>query len=660
MNPMTNIKSYKIQENKKSNKKNSVEIKNKEEKRKNNHIFTKDIKEQKEQERNRSKKTKKIFKNNNKVIKKINSHKIGNIQKNNINKDNINTNNNMNDINEIEDYLKNKTKASLGFKNFLSSSINSCLINEFEFKKPKKLDLNPKSEIINNPNKNNKILNNFKLENIAKEKEDKVNLNLNNVLIPMLNMRKENNCFLNVIIQVLFNLESFTKNILNYFKANSHRIKDEVFYEFCNLINSYNSEQIKNEKKESPIEPILSVNLLRNKLNQKFGNYFKGECGDPMESLEHIFNSIHEEFNSDTLNLISKSKKEMVIEDCPAHQFFYLDLIENQICKSCGKFTKRHYDKNCYMFQIFISELSKKLTKSNQTFENMHSKLFYQIKEQNEKCDISNIKISGCKCQEKDNIKKLNLLRVNNTYIIINLTWSEEFPDLKDILNIYSSLPLSDKNKHLFNVSEEKDQKILYIKSIILYGIYHYICVIYLNKFKKWGIIDDKNIKYIDKYYDLVEYLLKNHLSPVGLIYSYDKKDKIDELDKVNNVLSKEKYLQILKFCQEVDNSKNIKMSYITKSKESLNEINENYLDNNLFNKNFVKQVIIDSSSSSNNEEVKEKDENKNELKKSSLNKKSSEEENEKNSDNNDIQNIDLILKAKGKSIKNSIFFFDD
>ena len=379
-----------------------------------------------------------------------------------------------------------------------------------------------------------------------------------------------------------------------------------------------------------------------------------------MESLEHIFNSIHEEFNSDTLNLISKSKKEMVIEDCPAHQFFYLDLIENQICKSCGKFTKRHYDKNCYMFQIFISELSKKLTKSNQTFENMHSKLFYQIKEQNEKCDISNIKISGCKCQEKDNIKKLNLLRVNNTYIIINLTWSEEFPDLKDILNIYSSLPLSDKNKHLFNVSEEKDQKILYIKSIILYGIYHYICVIYLNKFKKWGIIDDKNIKYIDKYYDLVEYLLKNHLSPVGLIYSYDKKDKIDELDKVNNVLSKEKYLQILKFCQEVDNSKNIKMSYITKSKESLNEINENYLDNNLFNKNFVKQVIIDSSSSSNNEEGKEKDENKNELKKSSLNKKSSEEENEKNSDNNDIQNIDLILKAKGKSIKNSIFFFDD
>ena len=178
----------------------------------------------------------------------------------------------------------------------------------------------------------------------------------------------------------------------------------------------------------------------------------------------------------------------------------------------------------------------------------------------------------------------------------------------------------------------------------------------YLNKIKKWGIIDDKTIKYIDKYYDLVEYLLKNHLSPVGLIFSYDKKDKIDELDIINNSLTKEKYLQILKFCKDVDNSKNMKMSYISKSKESLNEINENYLDNNLFNKNFIKQVI-ESSSSSNNEEDKEK-----ELKKSSLNKKSSEEENEKNNDNNSInlQNIDMILKAKGKNIKNSILFLDD
>ena len=629
------------------NKINQLDFKEKEEHRKNNHKLLKNIKEQKEQNRNRSKKTKKVFENKN--SKELNSQKIDTNQEINTNKisSNSNKSNTSNNLNEIETYLKKKTDVSLGFKNFLGSSINTCLINEFEFKKP---NLNPKTEILKN---NNKINKNYKVENIEKEREDKINLNLNNLLIPMLNLKRENNCFLNVLIQVLFNLESFRITILNYFNNNSLNIKDEVVYEFCNLIHSYNLEQTKNEVQK---EPILSVNLLRNKLNQKFGNYFKGECGDPMESLEHIFNSIHEEFNSENEKYFSKNKKNSGIADCPIHQFFYLDLFENQICPNCKNFAKKRYDKNCYMFQIFISELSKRITESNQNFENMHSKLFYQIKEQNEKYDNPNTRIPGCKCQEIKNIKKLNFLHVNNSYVIINLTWSEEFPNLQDILNIYTSLPLSDKNKHLFNVSEEKDQKILYIKSIILYGIYHYLCVIYLNKFKKWGIIDDKTIKYIDKYYDLVEYLLKNHLSPVGLIYSYDKKDKIDDIDIINNTLTKEKYLQILKFCIGVDNSKNMKMSYITKSKESLNEINENYLDNNLFNKNFIKQVI-ESSSSSNNEEDKEK-----ELKKSSLNKKSSEEENEKNSDNNSInlQNIDMILKAKGKNIKNSILFLDD
>ena len=649
MNTFNSINKNKNQENKINH------LESKEDTRNNKFSCIKDIKEQKKQNLNRSKKAKKVFENTNKNKdnKKIkNENKIIN-QKTNNNKNNIKNNK---DIDEIEDYLKNKTMTSLGLdKNFLSSSINSSLMNEFEFNKT---NLN-QNKIINKKN----LIHNFgKKENIAKEKEDvndSINLNLNNIIIPMLNMKKDNNCFLNVLIQVLFHLESFRKKILHYFKNNYSNIEDEVVLEFCNLINLYNLEQIKNEKNENKIEPILSVNLLRKKLNQKFGNYFKGESGDPMESLEHILNSIHEEFISENNIFDTKKKKNLGIDDCPIHQLFYLDLLEKHFCKRCESLKKRHYDKNCYMFSILVSEITNRIKESNQNFEKIHSKFFSKIKEQNENYEISIQRIPGCKCEEINNIKKLNLLGVNNSYVIINLTWIDEFPDLKDILNVYTSLPLADKNKHLFNVSEEKDQKTLYIKSMILYGIYHYICVIYLNKFKKWGIIDDKTIKYIDKYYDLVEYLLRNHLSPVGVIYSYDACDKIDNFDIVNNILSKEKYFQILKFCKDVDKSKNIKMSYISKSKESINEINENYLDNNLFYKSFLNE-IINSSSSSNNEEDKEKE--KNELKKSSLNKKISEEENEKNSEPNDIklQKVDKLLKEKGKNIKSSVLFFDE
>ena len=400
MNTFNSINKNKNQENKINH------LESKEDTRNNKFSCIKDIKEQKKQNLNRSKKAKKVFENTNKNKdnKKIkNENKIIN-QKTNNNKNNIKNNK---DIDEIEDYLKNKTMTSLGLdKNFLSSSINSSLMNEFEFNKT---NLN-QNKIINKKN----LIHNFgKKENIAKEKEDvnnSINLNLNNIIIPMLNMKKDNNCFLNVLIQVLFHLESFRKKILHYFKNNYSNIEDEVVLEFCNLINLYNLEQIKNEKNENKIEPILSVNLLRKKLNQKFGNYFKGESGDPMESLERIFNSIHEEFTSENNLFKTKKKKNLGNCDCPIHQLFYLDLVEKQFCKNCSSCTKRHYDKNCYIFSIMVSEITQRIKESNQPFEKIHSKFFSKIKEQNENYEISIQRITGCKCEEINNIKKLNLL----------------------------------------------------------------------------------------------------------------------------------------------------------------------------------------------------------------------------------------------------------
>ena len=121
-------------------------------------------------------------------------------------------------------------------------SINYVLIDEF-----KNDDFKPKTNIIKNPT--NKI--NIIKENKIKEEENDIRIpqfNLNNILIPMSNKAKENNCFLNVLIQTLFNLESFRENILKYFMGNSSSIQDEVVSEFNNLIKSYKLEQIKNEE----------------------------------------------------------------------------------------------------------------------------------------------------------------------------------------------------------------------------------------------------------------------------------------------------------------------------------------------------------------------------------------------------------------------------
>ena len=171
MNPLTNIKKNKIQDNKIKYKKLQLEIKD--DKRKNNHMIIKDIKEQKEQNRNASKKAKKNIKNDN----NIKGNKITNFSKKTdinpkttINKK-ISINNN--NIIKIENFLKSKAQQNDNLegkkekKNFLGSSINYVLIDEF-----KNDDFKPKTNIIKNPT--NKI--NIIKENKIKEEEDDIRI----------------------------------------------------------------------------------------------------------------------------------------------------------------------------------------------------------------------------------------------------------------------------------------------------------------------------------------------------------------------------------------------------------------------------------------------------------------------------------------------------
>ena len=75
------------------------------------------------------------------------------------------------------------------------------------------------------------------------ENNGKSNNNINNIIIPLLNKPKENNSFLNVIIQSFFHLKEFKKDLLEnnedlYKKSNTIR-------EIYNLLKSYKEEKPK-------------------------------------------------------------------------------------------------------------------------------------------------------------------------------------------------------------------------------------------------------------------------------------------------------------------------------------------------------------------------------------------------------------------------------
>ena len=154
-----------------------------------------------------------------------------------------------------------------------------------------------------------------------------INNSGNSIIIPLLNRTKENNCFLNVIIQVLFQLIEFKNELLDINKElsnNSRTIK-----EFYNLLNSYRDEQIKNKDNKNQIEPVLSVNDFKEHLNNIYKCYRPGEPGDPMETLGYIFDLIHRIYNK--RRGINYKKVENC--KCPSHKFFLYNFMSILQCK---------------------------------------------------------------------------------------------------------------------------------------------------------------------------------------------------------------------------------------------------------------------------------------------------------------------------------------
>ena len=408
-----------------------------------------------------------------------------------------------------------------------------------------------------------------------------INNSINNTIIPLLNRTKENNCFLNVIIQSLFNLGEFRKNLLE----NNPEIgkKSSIGRELYNLFNSYINEQQKYKDNKNQIEPVLSVNEFRKTLNNKFNLYRPGESGDPMEAIGYILDEIHRKYCG-----INGIKKDIEDCKCPSHQHFFLKLVEILSCPNCNNKKVQRFDKDCFMFNIFIKDITNKLHGKN--FNSYKLKLFSKLKEHNETYDNENkTKIPGCNCSPKVISlyeKKIKLNGPSSIYLIINITWAEEFPNMMEILKCYALIPMREPIENLFTFGEDIKTKIndvFYLKSIILYGIYHYVCIIYVKDQKRWAIIDDKTIKYIYKYNDLIDFLLRNHLMPVGIFYSKDRNDVISEAEIKSNMLSKEDYTKLYQFCKEVDVRRGLKVSDIVLSKNSFNENNENYLNNNYF-----------------------------------------------------------------------------
>ena len=514
-----------------------------------------------------------------------NNLKNNQLENKNINKENQPINNNINNIDKNKNQIvndpnqfpmnnkpSNTTSENKSEKKAASLSINDINTKDNLKNKTIKNTIEKEQKGINNLLKTNPYPIIIKTEN---EKEDikpiieKNNTDINRnekqsgPIIPMLNSRGTNNCFINVLVQILYHSPEFRNE---YLKINFKDDPNNPLYQLQLLFKKYQHYQ----KDRTP--RYLDIRILRKTLSKIFTEIQDSVCGDPVEVLNDLLNAIHLfQVDHKTLNDFNASQYKCKLT-CLSHQFFSIKLQETMFCQNCEAVNDTSYDDNYFVFEIFVYEILEKLhSKTNQSFRN---KLFSYAKEINTTVP-ENTKLSKCTCDKPNNIKKLTQLGNYNPYLVINLTWVNPIPKMTDACKIFNLIPLYATNIDLFNPENEGKKKDYYLYAIILYYYGHYTCAVNSNNI--WYFIDDTSNKRFESYKDLIINAIHNHYHPVILFYS--NYIKYPELDK-DQVFHSEEYNKIYKFCYDFDQSKGLDVSNAIKKssillRKSSNKINQ-------------------------------------------------------------------------------------
>lgn len=209
---------------------------------------------------------------------------------------------------------------------------------------------------------------------------------------------------------------------------------------------------------------------------------------------------------------------------CFAHSFFSLKMIEYISCRQCNKESKKSYDSNYYVFEIYIWEIIDYVKK--QSFASFHKRLFetiYSVSSLLDEC------IPFCNCPNQFSKSRQIILKETPPYILFHLTWDISNLALVDLFKIFAMIPLVSRNNALFKLSKETKETLYELSSIIAYYNGHYVSCIKSSQTNKWLFADDMIIKEISNYTELMIYCVKNHYVPIALCFSISSYSNMEE-----------------------------------------------------------------------------------------------------------------------------------
>ncbi|KAJ6411641.1 hypothetical protein OIU84_008259 [Salix udensis] len=321
------------------------------------------------------------------------------------------------------------------------------------------------------------------------------------------------NCFLNVIIQSLWHLRRFRDEFLIRSRSEHVHVGDPCVV--CALYDILAAMSIASMDTRREAVAPASLRIALSNLYPNSNFFQEGQMNDASEVLAVIFDCLHRAFTSGLHGSGSESVKHSGMESwectkknaCIVHSLFGMDISEQMNCQSCGV-ESRHLKYSAFFHNINASALrTMKVMCAESSFDEL-----LNLVEMNHQlaCDTE---VGGC---GKPNYTHHILSTPPHVFTTV-LGWQKTCESIDDITATLAALNTEIDISVFYRGLDPKNIRSLV--SVVCYYGQHYHCFAYSQDHDQWIMYDDKTVKVIGSWADVLTMCEKGHLQPQVLFF---------------------------------------------------------------------------------------------------------------------------------------------